>query len=88
MFTGHLLDAQTINDNINHPCNALNIQSNAHDAMDKCLAWGIEAIPFGGQVSFSCFSCNFEFTYHIVQILLPNCSTGLGATYHTAAGWS
>lgn len=65
----------------------LNMQSDVHDAMYKHLAWGIEAISSGGQVSFSCFCCDFEFTYHIVQVPLPNCSTRLGATYCTAAGW-
>ncbi len=54
MFTGSVLDAQTIQDNINHPCNALNLETNAHDSMDKHLAWGIEAISSGSQVS-SCF---------------------------------
>ena len=52
MFTGSGLDAQTIHDNINHPCNALNLESNAHDSMNKHLAWGIEAISSGGSVSF------------------------------------
>ncbi|KAF8343254.1 hypothetical protein F5887DRAFT_974072 [Amanita rubescens] len=52
MFTGFVLDAQTIQDNINHPCNALNLESNAHDSMDKHLAWGIEAISSGGQYKY------------------------------------
>lgn len=62
------------------------MEGNAHDEMDKHLAWGIEAIRSGGQVSFSRFGCDFEFKYHIVQILLPNCPTRLGATYCTVAG--
>ena len=52
MFTGAALDTQTTHDNINHPRNALNLESNAHDSMDKHLAWGIEAKSSGGQVSF------------------------------------
>ena len=75
MFTGSALDAQTIHDNINHPRNALNLESNAHDSMDMHLAWGIEAIPSGDQVSFFCFDYDLEFTYHLVQVLLPSCST-------------
>ncbi len=55
MFTGSALDAQTIRDNINHPRNALNLEGNAHDSMDKHLAWGIEATSSGGQVSFFLF---------------------------------
>jgi hypothetical protein len=55
MFTGSALDAQTIHNNINHPPNALNLESNAHDSMRKSLAWGIEAISSGGQVSFVLF---------------------------------
>ena len=43
MFTGSVLDARTIQDNINNPRNVLNLQSDAHDSMDKYLAWGIEA---------------------------------------------
>ena len=54
MFTGSALDTQTILDDINHP-RKLNLQSDAHDSMDKRLAWGIEAIPSGGQVSFFWF---------------------------------
>jgi len=55
MFTGSALDGKTIHDNINHPRNALNLESNAHDSMDKSLAWGIEAISSGGQVIFFLF---------------------------------
>ena len=74
MFTSSTLDAQTIHDSINHPRNALNLQTDAHDSMDKHMAWGIEAISSGGQVSF--FSVfDLEFTYHLVQVLLPSCST-------------
>lgn len=53
MFTGHAIKADFIQENINHPCNALNLENNAHDSMDNHLAWGIEAILSGGQVSFS-----------------------------------
>ncbi|KIK74637.1 hypothetical protein PAXRUDRAFT_835932 [Paxillus rubicundulus Ve08.2h10] len=42
-FTGHKLDAKFIQKYINHPRNALNLQNDAHDSMDKDLAWGIEA---------------------------------------------
>ena len=52
MFTGSVLGTQTIQDNINHPRNALNLESNAHELMDKYLAWGIEAVSSGGQVNF------------------------------------
>ena len=52
MFTGSTLSAQTVIDNINHPRNALNLENNTHDSMDRHLAWGIEAISFGDQVSF------------------------------------
>ena len=87
MFTGFVLDAQTIRDNINHPCNALNLQANAHDSMDKYLAWGIEAISSGGQVIFFFFVLVVIVNSHIiVQLLLPNCSTGLGVTGYTAEG--
>jgi hypothetical protein len=30
------------------------MQCDAHVSMDEHLAWGIEAISSGGQVSFSC----------------------------------
>ncbi|KIJ17715.1 hypothetical protein PAXINDRAFT_97932 [Paxillus involutus ATCC 200175] len=42
-FTGHKLDAKIIQKYINHPSNALNLETNAHDSMDKNLVWGIEA---------------------------------------------
>ncbi|KAF5373480.1 hypothetical protein D9615_009461 [Tricholomella constricta] len=43
MFTGRALDADFVLQHINHPNNALNLETNAHDSMDKHLAWGIEA---------------------------------------------
>jgi len=38
--------------NINHPCNAFNVESNAHDMFDK-IAWGVEAVREGTQVNTS-----------------------------------
>ena len=35
---------------INHPSNAFNAESNAHESYDK-LAWGIEAVEADGQVN-------------------------------------
>ena len=55
MFTGSVLDAKTIQDSINDPCNVLNLEKNTHNSMDKFLAWGIEAISSGDQVSFFLF---------------------------------
>jgi len=43
MFTGKIVTTELVVELINHPANALNIQTDAHDAMDKNLAWGIEA---------------------------------------------
>jgi len=43
MFTGNMVTAQFIRDFVNTPANAINIQTDAHDSMDKRLAWGIEA---------------------------------------------
>ena len=48
-FTGQLI-ATEVKENINHPCNAFNAESNAHDSFDK-LAWGIEAVDNGEEVS-------------------------------------
>ncbi|KAI9512094.1 hypothetical protein F5148DRAFT_1146398 [Russula earlei] len=42
-FTGTILKAEDVHQLINHPANAINIQNDAHDSMDKFLAWGIEA---------------------------------------------
>jgi hypothetical protein len=39
-----------VKENINHPCNAFNAETNAHDAYDK-LVWGIEAIQVGNEVN-------------------------------------
>jgi hypothetical protein len=52
MFTGRVLDARMVQNSINHPRNALNLQNDAHDSMDKNLAWGIEATFLDGRVSF------------------------------------
>lgn len=41
--------AKEVKENINHPCNAFNAESNAHDSYDK-LAWGIEAIEVDNEV--------------------------------------
>ena len=42
--------AATVLENINHPRNAFNVESNAHDSFDA-LRWGIEAIQADGQVN-------------------------------------
>ncbi|KAI0256142.1 hypothetical protein BJV78DRAFT_441173 [Lactifluus subvellereus] len=42
-FTGQTLRAELVQEFINHPANAMNIQGDAHDSMDRKLAWGIEA---------------------------------------------
>ncbi|KAF8331973.1 uncharacterized protein EI90DRAFT_3123066 [Cantharellus anzutake] len=42
-FTGQTLNAELIQQLVNHPANAINIQTDAHDSMDQKLAWGIEA---------------------------------------------
>jgi hypothetical protein len=39
-----MLRAELVLELINHPANAINIESNAHDPMVQKLAWGIEAI--------------------------------------------
>ena len=52
-FTGTVLKAEDIQQYVNHPCNALNLQTDAHDSMDKHLAWGIEAKLCDDQVSLS-----------------------------------
>jgi hypothetical protein len=51
-FTGLVLTAQFVSENINHPRNALNLQNDAHDLMDKYMAWGIEAKYEGNEVNF------------------------------------
>ena len=74
--------------NINDPCNTLNLETNTHDSMDKFLAWGIEAISSGDQVRFFFwFGCDLEFICHIVEILLPSGSTGLRVAFYTGEGW-
>jgi len=42
-FTGQKLRADTVQQFVNHPANAMNIQRDAHDSMVEKLAWGIEA---------------------------------------------
>jgi hypothetical protein len=42
-FTGEMLRAEPVQQPINHPANAINIQSDTHDSMDQKLAWGINA---------------------------------------------
>ena len=43
MFTGNEVSADMVRNLISRPANAINVQSDAHHAMDKRLAWGIEA---------------------------------------------
>jgi hypothetical protein len=50
MFTDSLVSAETIQDLINNPANAINVEMNAHHAMDKRLAWGIEARTVNNEV--------------------------------------
>jgi hypothetical protein len=50
-FTGRAITAEVVHGNINHPSNAFNAESNAHESFDK-LEWGIEAVEQpGGRVS-------------------------------------
>ena len=54
-FTGGAITANVARDKINHPSNAFNAQTDAHDSFDK-LAWGIEALEQpGGEVSHIVF---------------------------------
>jgi len=46
---------------INHPSNAFNAESNAHESYDK-LAWGIEAVEADGQVKIISEQCSRELT--------------------------
>jgi len=48
-FTGRTLADEVVK-MINHPSNAFNAESNAHESYDK-LAWGIEAVRAGDQVN-------------------------------------
>ena len=48
-FSGKPL-SEEVKKNINHPCNAFNAETNAHDSYDD-LAWGIEAIQVGNEVN-------------------------------------
>jgi len=43
MFTGNEVPTKLIQDFINHPANAINMHGDPQVAMDKKLAWGIEA---------------------------------------------
>jgi len=47
---------------INHPSNAFNAQSDAHESYDK-LAWGIEAMEADGQVNIILGQCSRELTH-------------------------
>ena len=86
-FTGFALDTEATQIYLNHPGNALNLEIGAHEIMDKNLAWGIEAIYSNDQVLFFRFACVLVFTYHIVELLLPNCSTGSEVRHYTAKRW-
>jgi hypothetical protein len=50
IFTGRQLATKEVKDNINHPCNAFNVEANAHGSYDK-LASGIEAVLHGNEVN-------------------------------------
>jgi hypothetical protein len=50
MFTGREVTADIVLALINNPANAINIQTDAHHAMDKRLAWGIEAKSVDNEV--------------------------------------
>ncbi len=55
-FTGRDITTKVVRDKINHPCNAINLQNDAHESFNK-LAWGIEAQERpGGYVSYLIFS--------------------------------
>jgi hypothetical protein len=59
-FTGRNLMADTVQELINHPANAMNIQSDAHESMDKKLAWGIEARLVDHTVRLQSLVCDSE----------------------------
>jgi hypothetical protein len=48
-FTGRPI-AEEVKNNINHPCNAFNAQTDARDTFNR-LAWSIEAVYDGEVVS-------------------------------------
>jgi hypothetical protein len=69
------LKAEDVQQYINNPCNALNIQNDAHDSMDKHMAWGIEAKLCDNQVClYSSCSCSW-IHIQIVEILFPSRAT-------------
>ncbi|KAI6099089.1 hypothetical protein F5141DRAFT_1219280 [Pisolithus sp. B1] len=78
-FSGFALDAETIQNHLNHPRNALNLESNAHDIMDKHTGWGIEAISSDDQ---------WKYYYRIVRRDRLSATTRLkdGDEIHFGAG--
>jgi hypothetical protein len=52
---GRAISADVVREKINHPSNAFNAESNAHESFDQ-LAWGIQAVQQpGGEVSHIIF---------------------------------
>ena len=51
MFTGNAVTADIVLEFINNPANAVNLQADAHQAMDERLAWGIEARLVNNEVT-------------------------------------
>ncbi|KAI6117317.1 hypothetical protein EV401DRAFT_1969758, partial [Pisolithus croceorrhizus] len=78
-FSGFALDAETIQNHLNHPRSALNLESNAHDIMDKHTGWGIEAIYSDDQ---------WKYYYRIVRRDRLSATTRLkdGDEIHFGAG--
>jgi hypothetical protein len=72
MFTGKEVSADIIQLFINHPANAINIETNAHHSMDKRLAWGIEARSVNDEVRMMrlCGVADPDIT-STVEILFP-----------------
>ncbi|KAI0004878.1 hypothetical protein BJV74DRAFT_948059 [Russula compacta] len=69
MFTGNTVSAENVISFINHPVNALNLQSDAHDSMDNKLAWGIEARSENNETKYY---IRFVRPEHVAQVILLN----------------
>jgi hypothetical protein len=89
-FTGTTVSTRTILDNINHPRNTFNVQTDARDSFHK-LMWGIEAVEDNGRVNnfpqalWICVNQYLTIGLTIVEIHLSQ--IGSLRSDHMSTGW-
>ncbi|KDQ64175.1 hypothetical protein JAAARDRAFT_43339 [Jaapia argillacea MUCL 33604] len=65
-FTVREITAEVVQANVNHPSNAFNVESNAHESFDR-LEWGIEALQQTGASTPQMLSQQWKYSFREIR---------------------